>query len=101
MDGKRLIRSLSLKNILSYGSTAEEIALECLNVLIGRNASGKSNLIEAVGVLRSTPKDLSIPIRQGGGIAEWLWKGSDIVPEALLDGMLEYAQGTGPLRYQL
>ncbi len=101
MEGKRLIRSLSLRNILSYGSLAEEIALEPLNVLIGRNASGKSNLIEAVGLLRSTPKDLAVPIRRGGGIAEWLWKGSDIVPEAGLVAVIDYPQGIEPLHYML
>ena len=103
MEGKRLIRSLSLSNILSYGSGAKEITLEPLNVLIGRNASGKSNLIEAVGLLRSTPKDLTVPIRQGGGIAEWLWKGIDVVPEARIEAEIgyPYPQGTEPLRYQL
>ncbi|MBD0310055.1 MAG: AAA family ATPase, partial [Microcoleus sp. T1-bin1] len=51
MQGKRFIRTLRLKNFLSYGSEAEEIELQPLNVLIGPNASGKSNLIDAVGIL--------------------------------------------------
>jgi predicted ATPase len=101
MEGKRLLRSLSLRNILSYGSLGEEITLEPLNVLIGRNASGKSNLIEAIGLLRSTPKDLTVPIREGGGIGEWLWKGIDFAPEAALEAVVDYPQGIDPLQYKL
>lgn len=101
MIGKTLIRSIRLENLLSYGSKGEEIKLEPLNVLIGRNASGKSNLIEAIGLLRSTPRDLTVPIRQGGGIAEWLWKGLEIASEAQLSAEIDYPRDTGPLRYQL
>ncbi len=35
MEGKRFIRTLRLKNFLSYGSEGEEIELQPLNVLIG------------------------------------------------------------------
>lgn len=47
MEGKRFTHSVRLQNFLSYGSEEEEIELQPLNVLIGPNASGKSNLIEA------------------------------------------------------
>jgi AAA15 family ATPase/GTPase len=50
MEGKRFIRTMRLQNFLSYGSEGEEIELQPLNVLIGPNASGKSNLIEAIGL---------------------------------------------------
>ena len=75
MQGVRMLRSLRLTNLLSYGSNGTLIDLEPLNVLIGPNASGKSNLIEAVSLLAATPKDLLAPIREGGGAAEWIWKG--------------------------
>ncbi len=74
MEGKRFIRSLRVENFLSYGSEGEEIELQPLNILIGSNASGKSNLIEAIGLLKATPTDLPAPIRQGGGISDFLWK---------------------------
>src|SRR6266545_7719119 len=74
MEGKRLIKELRLQNFLSYGSAGQEIKLEPLNVLIGTNASGKSNIIEALGLLQATPADLTRPIREGGGISDWLWK---------------------------
>lgn len=62
MEGKRFIRTLRLENFLSYGSEGEEIELQPLNVLIGANTSGKSNLIEAIGILRATPTDLPAPL---------------------------------------
>lgn len=55
MEDSRLIHRLSLTNLLSYGSAGVEIDLQPLNVLIGPNASGRSNLIEALGVLRAMP----------------------------------------------
>ena len=55
MEGKKLIHSIRLENFLSYGDKGEEIKLEPLNVLIGRNASGKSNLIETISLLHATP----------------------------------------------
>jgi len=39
-----------------------------LNVLIGANASGKSNLIEAIGLLQAAPIDLNGAIRRLGGV---------------------------------
>ena len=50
MEENRLIRTLRLKDFLSYGGEGEEVELKPLNVLIGPNASGKSNLIEAIGL---------------------------------------------------
>jgi predicted ATPase len=66
VEGKKLIRTLHLENLLSFGPESGEITLEPLNVLIGPNASGKSNLIESMAILRATPKDLTAPIREGG-----------------------------------
>lgn len=70
MQDTRLLQSLRINNFLSYSQEAEEIPLGALNVLIGPNASGKSNLIEAIGLLSSTSRDLTAPIREGGGIGE-------------------------------
>jgi predicted ATPase len=42
------------------------VELRQLNVLIGANASGKSNLIDALDVLRATAGNLIEPIRRGG-----------------------------------
>ncbi|URD51780.1 AAA family ATPase [Chroococcidiopsis sp. CCNUC1] len=90
MDGKRFIHSLRLQNFLSFGSEGEEIELQPLNVLIGANASGKSNLIEAFGILKALPTDLLASIRRGGGVSEFLWKGSDDIPTARIEVTVEY-----------
>ncbi|MRG97319.1 AAA family ATPase [Polyangium spumosum] len=70
------LRSLKLNRLLSFGPDAEAVELRPLNVLIGPNGSGKSNFIEAISLLKAAPKDLAVPIREGGGTAEWLWKGN-------------------------
>ncbi|MHC5595986.1 MAG: AAA family ATPase [Nostoc sp.] len=101
MEGKRFIRTLRLENFLSYGSEGEEIELQPLNVLIGANTSGKSNLIEAIGILKATPTDLPAPFRQGGGVSEFLWKGGQENPVAKIEATLtlDYPQRSQNLRY--
>ena len=85
MEGRKLIQSILLDNLLSYGPQSSPLSLEPLNVLIGPNASGKSNLIEALSLLAAAPKDLQVPIREGGGVGDWLWKGSTGATTATLD----------------
>jgi predicted ATPase len=101
MDGKRLIQKLKIQNFLSYSSQGAEIDLQPLNVLIGTNASGKSNLIETIGFLRALPQDLTAPIREGGGVGEWLWKGKSGIPTAEVEALVYYPEGIMPLRYRL
>ena len=83
MKGKKFIETIRLENILSYGANDEPFPLEPLNVLIGANASGKSNLIEALSLLAAAPRSLHDPIRLGGGVLEWLWKGAPDHPTAI------------------
>jgi predicted ATPase len=99
----RLLKSIRLENFLSYGSVSHETELSSLNVVIGPNGSGKSNLIEAIDVLRSTPVDVTRPIREGGGVEDWLWKGvaSRSTPTATIETTVYYPEGVGPLRYRL
>ena len=104
MEGKRFLRAIRLENILSYGSCDTEFPLEPLNVFIGPNASGKSNLIEALSLLVAAPFDLQVPIREGGGVRDWLWKGAQPFPVATLDTVVEYVDQQDrvrPLRYRL
>jgi predicted ATPase len=76
MEGKRLLHSIRLQNLLSYGREWVELELEPLNVLIGPNASGKSNLIDAISLLAAAPHDLQAPVREGGAAEDWYWKGA-------------------------
>lgn len=101
MEGKRFIRTIRLDNILSYGSWDDEFPLEPLNVLIGPNASGKSNLIEVLSLLAAAPRDVQAPIREGGGVRDWLWKGASGLNTANVDVTVEYPKGHQPLRYRL
>ena len=90
-----------MENILSYGPDTAELRLEPLNVLIGPNASGKSNLIDVLSILQAAPRNLPEPIRRGGGTHEWLWKGQDQLGPASVDVTVENPNGIMPLRYRL
>jgi len=100
VEGRRLVLRLRLRNLLSYGPESDTIALEPLNVVIGPNAGGKSNLIEALSLLQAAPRDLAQCIRDGGGIAEWLWKGRDAEREAVVETVIA-TPGSSLLSYHL
>ena len=95
-----LIRRIKQTNLLSFGPDSRGIELKRLNVLIGPNGSGKSNLLEGIDILRSAPRDLVSPIREGGGIHDWIWRGK---PEgtARIEAIVENPQGSQALRYWL
>ena len=96
------IRKLRLDGLLSFAPGSEAFELRDLNVLIGPNGSGKSNLIEALELLSATPHDFAATVRDGGGPAEWLWKGGEAVRPAEIEAVLENGTPTGrPLRYRL
>jgi len=97
-----LIKRLTLKKLLSFNDTTVELGP--LNVLIGPNAVGKSNLIEAVGLLQAAPTNLANAILRGGGIRQWLWLGDEVPsPIATLECELVLSSGrhVGPLIYRL
>lgn len=101
MQGKKIIKKLSLTGLLSYAEW-QEITLEPLNVLIGPNACGKSNLIEVLQLLQAAPSDITFPIRAGGGFAEWLWKGKQVDGKAAIEVIVDYPQGAAhSLRHYL
>jgi predicted ATPase len=103
MRVNRLLKSIRLRNFLSYGPSAPAVDLLPLNVLIGPNSSGKSNLLEAVDILRATPSDVTQPIRDGGGVEDYLWKGlaTKRVPTSEIEAAVYYPEGYGPLKYRL
>lgn len=75
MNHAPLLKRIHPKNLLSFGPDFPGLDLGPLNVLIGPNGCGKSNLIEAISLMRAAPKDFSEVTRKGGGITEWIWKG--------------------------
>ena len=103
----QFVQRLQMYGLLSFPPDMEPIDLRSLNVLIGPNGSGKSNVIEALELLRSTPTDFATAIRDGGGAAEWIWKGENRQNWAAID-VETGAAPTGPvtptgrpLRYHL
>ena len=101
MEGVRFLESIRLENILSYGPDAKPFPLEPLNVFIGPNGSGKSNLIEALSLLAAAPRDLQEPIRAGGGVSNWLWKGFDLAQAATIEVTSRLLDSLPVLSYQL
>ena len=94
----RFIRSLGLRGLLSFPPGMELLDLRALNVLIGPNGSGKTNLVETFELLRALPTDFAAAIRAGGGVEEWLWKGDNPARTATVE--VETGDAT-PLRYRL
>jgi predicted ATPase len=74
-----------------------------LNVLIGPNASGKSNLLEALAILRATARDLQGALREGGGIDEYIWKASGSSDPGILDARVDDPEPfpTEEIRYRI
>ncbi len=102
MKDSLFLKSLNVRNLLSFGEDGQEIDLLPLNVLIGPNTSGKSNLIEIIGLLKAAAIDLVEPVVRGGGFREWVWKGGGERPRAEVQAVLEPLSGEGnTLRYKL
>ena len=99
----QFVRSICVPGLLSFPPDMERLDLQSLNVLIGPNGSGKTNLIEAFELLRATPTDIAAAVRGGGGADEWLWKGENPTGAATVDIETGDAVPTTgqPLRYRL
>ncbi|MGI5868890.1 MAG: AAA family ATPase [Kiritimatiellia bacterium] len=95
-----LIESIKLNEFLSFGKESQTVPLKPLNVVIGPNGSGKSNLLEAIELLRNAPEQLLKTIREGGGVHDWLWKGTP-APRASLDVVVASPRIPNKLRYAL
>jgi predicted ATPase len=68
------IQSLKLSDILSFHNP-DPLPLKPLNIFIGANASGKSNLIDCIGLLRALPGSVNNYINDRGGAESWVWRG--------------------------
>ncbi len=99
-----LIKSLQLANLLSYGPDHPPIELKPLNVLVGANGSGKSNFLEAISLLQAAPDQITRPVRDGGGIHDWLHQApgqTGARPDAWVEAVIANAQGTNHFRYRV
>jgi len=95
------IHHLKVTGLLSFGPKGIDLPLENLNVLIGPNGSGKSNLLEVLSLLRASPKSLPTPVKEMGGVREWLWKGPESARRATIDAVVDYPRGKMRLRHVL
>lgn len=96
----QFIQRLRMGGVLSFPPDMDFFELQPLNVLIGPNASGKSNFIEVLELLRATPTDFAAAIRDGGGAKEWQWKG-DYQPPTIEVETGRFLMINRPLRYRL
>lgn len=96
------IERLKIQNIFSFGDEAEPIDMGRLNVLIGANGAGKSNILEAIELLASSPRDVQAAIREAGGIHDVLSRRTK--PEGLVgtvEAVIRFAHRDEPLRHRL
>lgn len=78
----RFFESITLTNFLSFGPEPTSLELTDVNVVVGPNGAGKSNLLEALNLLHHAPRGLDRPLREGGGVREFLWRDDRIVDAA-------------------
>ena len=98
----RFIQRIRMPGLLSFPPDMEFFDLKSLNVLIGPNASGKSNFIEVLELLGALPTDLARGVRLGGSVREWMWKGTERPVPATIEVETRPNEATGrPLRYRL
>jgi predicted ATPase len=83
-----MIKSIKLSNLLSFGKESQEVELLPLNIIIGANGCGKSNFLEAFDLLKNAPSSIMKPIREGGGVSDWVYKGSRNGAEATIDAVV-------------
>ncbi|MSQ10533.1 MAG: chromosome segregation protein SMC, partial [Dehalococcoidia bacterium] len=96
-DMMAFFRSLRLTNFLSFEDSGE-LDLRPLNLLIGANGSGKSNLLESIALLKATAVGGDLPqlINDGGGATEWRWKGAGKGANIGVDACVNYVPVKSP-----
>ena len=98
----RVIQRIRMPGLLSFPPDMDFFDLQSLNVLIGPNASGKSNFIDTLELLHALPTDLAMVVRNGGGGAEWLWKGGSGTSPAAVEADVDIGDDSNrQFRYRL
>jgi len=96
-----LLKKLKIAGLLSFGPEGVDLPLRDLNVFIGPNGSGKSNFLEVLGLLKAAPRSLPDPVKEMGGVREWLWKGEGATGEGTVEAVVENPKGKMALRHYL
>ena len=71
-----MLKSLKIKNLLSFGPEGVDVELRPLNVLVGPNGSGKSNFLSAIRILQRIPDDVSQFWKSANQLDDWFWSGN-------------------------
>lgn len=72
-----MLSSISISGILSFGWEPVTLTMRPLNVLIGPNTSGKSNLLDVLDFVRSIPSQKTNDVVQRrGGVEGWIHQGA-------------------------
>lgn len=100
------IERLQVRGLLSFGPKGIDLEMEPLNVLIGPNASGKSNFLATLELLQASANDTAAYLDETGGHGEWLWKGPasrqsepNWIPS--ISANIRLTNGTGTLQHDL
>ncbi|HET6383830.1 MAG TPA: AAA family ATPase [Armatimonadota bacterium] len=101
MPDRVLIRRIRLQNLLSFGPDSDWIDLQPLNVLVGPNGVGKSNLLSAIDLLRAAPRDLHEALSRNGRIEDWIWKGRGGNGAASIEAVVDNPWWSEGLTYSL
>lgn len=97
-----VFKRIHLTNVLSFGPDSGPIDLRSLNVIIGPNTAGKSNLLEAFRLLKDSRIQWTATIARAGGIHEWIWKGSTSeAPTSQIEVVMVNSDRSGDLMYRL
>ncbi len=96
-----LLKNLEVAGLLSFGPKGVDLPLRDLNVFIGPNGSGKSNFLEILALLKAAPRSLPDPVKEMGGVREWLWKGEGATGEGTVEAVVENPKGKAALRHYL
>lgn len=84
-----MLRSLTLTNWKSFGEERNTLVLAPLTLLVGPNASGKSNALDAIRFLQGAALDFPL-----GEVLRGHWEGQREVWPAIRGQVIEAARGT-------
>lgn len=87
-----MLKSLALKNWKSFGEVDNRIELSPLTLLVGPNASGKSNALDALRFLQGAALDYPL-----GDVLRGRWEGQREIWPAIRGQVVEAARGTRSL----
>lgn len=96
-----LFHEIRVSGLLSFPPEGLDLPLRDLNVFIGPNGSGKTNLLEILSLFQSAPTHIARPIRESGGIREWLWKSRLSEGKASIEVVVDNPNGKMPIRHTI